>query len=155
MSFQSVSASAWLIDNRDLQRGILESWLHASLVGTLLQMALGPSTRAGATYSFTGNQTLYAQWTPDTYVVHTITYNGATVRPIRRLNASESAHCALLSRLQPAFSNFLGQQLYWLEYGGKWFWRCILIGATYSYSSNINLYAQWTLNRRSPYCHVY
>ena len=35
----------------------------------------GTEYAAGATYVFSGNQTLYAQWSPDTYVV-TFSYDG-------------------------------------------------------------------------------
>jgi uncharacterized repeat protein (TIGR02543 family) len=97
----------------------------------------GTGYQAGGSYVFTGNQTLYAQWSPDTYTV-TYSYDGG----LTTLNSANFVvgNAALILPLSTlAGSTFDG----WFSAvtGGT---LIGLGGASYSPTSTIQLFAQWT-----------
>jgi uncharacterized repeat protein (TIGR02543 family) len=92
---------------------------------------------AGATYVFSGNQTLYAQWTPNTYVV-TFLYDGgqATINSSNYVVGSPP-----LTLPTPIFAGSRFDGWFSSGIGGT------LIGAggsSYVPSASIQLFAQWT-----------
>jgi uncharacterized repeat protein (TIGR02543 family) len=98
----------------------------------------GTEYAPGATYVFTVNQTLYAQWAPDTYVV-TYTYDGGVVMQ-SSANYEVGTQALTLPTPTLAGNTFDG----WFDAASAG----TLIGvggAAYTPSSSIQLFAQWTL----------
>ncbi|MGD0743411.1 MAG: InlB B-repeat-containing protein [Acidimicrobiales bacterium] len=102
----------------------------------------GTSYANGATYPFTANVTLYAQWTANSYTV-TFNANGGTGTMAPE---TDNAPTALTAN---AFT-----------YSGYTFndWNTVAggtgtsyaNGATYPFTANVTLYAQWTANSSPP-----
>ena len=97
----------------------------------------GTEYAAGATYVFSGNQTLYAQWSPDTYVV-TFSYDGGATGI-----TSENfvVGTAALTLPTPTFIGSTFDGWYSAQTGGL---LIGLSGSTYVPTSSIQLYAQWS-----------
>jgi uncharacterized repeat protein (TIGR02543 family) len=98
----------------------------------------GTEYAPGATYVFTVNQTLYAQWTPDTYVV-TYSYDGGVAM---QNSASYVVGTPALTLPTPTCSGSTFDGWFDSASGGS------LIGvggAIYIPSNSIQLFAQWTL----------
>jgi hypothetical protein len=100
----------------------------------------------GSAYSFSGDLALYAQWTAST-VVHTVSFkeNDSPTDSVFSVDpASAPTPLTLFGSLQPTFSNpgrtFLGWNT---EANGSG--TTYADGVTYSFASNISLYAQWTV----------
>jgi uncharacterized repeat protein (TIGR02543 family) len=98
----------------------------------------GTEYAAGATYTFSGNQTLYAQWSPDTYVV-TFSYDGGE-QLISSSNYVVGTTALILPTPTLAGNTFDG----WFssETGGT------LIGvggSSFEPTSSMQVYAEWTL----------
>lgn len=97
----------------------------------------GTEYQAGDTYVFTGNQTLYAQWSPDTYTV-TYTYDGGVATPN---SANYVVGTAALVLPTPTFAGSTFDGWFTAETGGN------LIGvggATLVPTESIQVFAQWT-----------
>jgi len=97
----------------------------------------GTEYQAGATYVVTGNQTLYAQWTPDTYMV-TYSYDGgvATVG-----SANYVVGTSALELPTPTFAGSTFDGWFSAATGGT---LIGLGGATYVPNESTQLFAQWT-----------
>jgi uncharacterized repeat protein (TIGR02543 family) len=91
----------------------------------------------GATYVFTGNQTLYAQWTPDVYVV-TYSSNGGSVSP---LSSSYTFANTGLTLPTPTNSGYVFSGWFTTVSGGT---LVGLAGASFTPSGSVTLFAQWT-----------
>jgi uncharacterized repeat protein (TIGR02543 family) len=98
----------------------------------------GTEYAAGATYVFSVNQTLYAQWSPDTYVVN-FAYDGG----VASVNsANYVVGTAALTLPTPTFAGSTFDGWFDASSGGS------LVGAggaTYVPSNSVQLFAQWTL----------
>ncbi len=100
--------------------------------------SIGSSTFAdGANYSFASNLPLYAQWTPDIYVV---VYNasGGTVTPS---SADYTVGTLPLTLLAPTFTGYLFAGWNTAANGSG---ATYAAGAQYTPVANVTLYAQWT-----------
>jgi uncharacterized repeat protein (TIGR02543 family) len=98
----------------------------------------GTEYAPGATYVFTVNQTLYAQWAPDTYVV-TYTYDGGVVM---QSSANYVVGTPALTLPTPTLAGNTFDGWFDAASGGT----LIGVGGTeYTPSSSIQLFAQWTL----------
>jgi uncharacterized repeat protein (TIGR02543 family) len=97
----------------------------------------GTEYQAGGTYVFTGNQTLYAQWSPDTYTVSYSYDGGLTTLNSANFVVGTAALTLPMSTL--AGSTFNG----WFSAvtGGT---LIGLGGTSYLPTSTIQLFAQWT-----------
>ncbi len=98
----------------------------------------GTEYAAGATYVFTVNQTLYAQWTPDTYVI-TYSFDGGVGT---QSSASYVVGTPALTLPIPTFAGNTFDGWFDSATGGT------LIGvggATFLPSDTMQLFAQWTL----------
>jgi uncharacterized repeat protein (TIGR02543 family) len=91
----------------------------------------------GATYVFTGNQTLYAQWTPDVYVV-TYSSNGGSVSP---LSSSYTFANTGLTLPTPTNSGYVFSGWFTTVSGGT---LVGLAGASFTPSGSVTLFAQWS-----------
>jgi uncharacterized repeat protein (TIGR02543 family) len=98
----------------------------------------GTEYAAGATYVFTVNQTLYAQWTPDTYVV-TYWYDGGVTM---QNSASYVVGTPALTLPSPTFSGETFDGWFDSASGGT---LVGVGGAIYTPSNSVQLFAQWTL----------
>jgi uncharacterized repeat protein (TIGR02543 family) len=97
----------------------------------------GTEYAAGGTYVFTVNETLYAQWTPDTYTV-TYSYDGGVAS---QTSANYVVGTTALILPTPTFAGNTFDGWFSAETGGT------LIGsggASYSPTGSIQVYAQWT-----------
>lgn len=97
----------------------------------------GTEYQAGGTYVFTGNQTLYAQWSPDTYTV-SYSYDGG-LTTLNSANFVVGTAALTLPTSTLAGSTFNG----WFSAvtGGT---LIGLGGTSYLPTSTIQLFAQWT-----------
>ncbi len=107
----------------------------------------GTSYADGSTFSFSSDISLYAQWTPITFV-HDVTFlenDNATDSVSSVLSGSEPTQLTTFVGLQPSFSNpghsFSGWNT--AANGGG---TAYADGSTYSFESDISLYAQWVVN---------
>jgi uncharacterized repeat protein (TIGR02543 family) len=98
----------------------------------------GTEYAAGATYVFTVNQTLYAQWTPDTYVV-TYSYDGGVTMQI---SANYVVGTTALILPTPTFAGNTFDGWFDSANGGTLIGSA---GTSYTPSNSIQLFAQWTL----------
>jgi uncharacterized repeat protein (TIGR02543 family) len=97
----------------------------------------GTEYQAGATYIFTGNQTLYAQWSPDTYIV-TFALDGGVAAPS---SANYVVGTPALVLPTPTFAGNTFNGWFTAETGGS------LIGvggASFVPTGSIEVFAQWT-----------
>jgi uncharacterized repeat protein (TIGR02543 family) len=98
----------------------------------------GTEYAAGATYTFSGSQTLYAQWSPDTYVV-TYSYSGGQ----QLIGSSDYVvGTTALTLPIPTFTGNTFDGWFSSQSGGT---LVGVGGALYTPSSSMQLYAQWTL----------
>jgi uncharacterized repeat protein (TIGR02543 family) len=97
----------------------------------------GTAYLGGATYVFTGDQTLYAQWTPDVYVV-TYSSNGGSVNPATS-NYTYATTGLILPT--PTNSGYAFNGWFTTVSGGT---LVGLAGASFTPSASVSLYAQWT-----------
>jgi hypothetical protein len=145
-SYQAASASSSLTAIVNLQPAFSNPG-HSFTSWNTAANGSGASYVDGSTYSFNADISLYAQWV-EVVVVHTVTFNeNDNATDSTTLNASESAPTALVTfaRLQPAFSN-PGHSFTGWNTAANGSGVAYSDGSTYSYSSNINLYAQWAIN---------
>jgi uncharacterized repeat protein (TIGR02543 family) len=98
----------------------------------------GTEYAPGATYVFTVNQTLYAQWTPDTYVV-TYSYDGGVTM---QNSANYVVGTPALVLPTPIFSGSTFDGWFDAASGGT---LVGVGGSSYTPSNSIQLFAQWTL----------
>jgi len=98
----------------------------------------GTEYAIGATYTFSGSQTLYAQWSPDTYVV-TYSYSGGE----QLIGSSDYVvGTTALTLPTPTFTGNTFDGWFNSQSGGA----LVGVGGTlFAPSSSIQLYAQWTL----------
>jgi uncharacterized repeat protein (TIGR02543 family) len=97
----------------------------------------GTGYTAGATYVFSGNQTLYAQWSPDTYAV-TYSYDGG-VAIVDSSNFVVGTAALILPA--PTFNGNTFDGWFSAEVGGT----LVGVGGTsFVPKSSIQLFAQWT-----------
>ena len=97
----------------------------------------GTTYAGGATYVFTGDQTLYAQWTPDVYVV-TYSAGGGTVSPA---TSSYTFATTGLTLPTPTNTGYIFSGWFTSASGGT---LVGLAGAPFTPGSSAVLYAQWT-----------
>jgi uncharacterized repeat protein (TIGR02543 family) len=97
----------------------------------------GTAYLGGATYVFTGDQTLYAQWTPDVYVV-TYSSNGGSVNPATS-NYTYATTGLILPT--PTNSGYAFNGWFTTVSGGT---LVGLAGASFAPSGSVTLFAQWT-----------
>jgi uncharacterized repeat protein (TIGR02543 family) len=97
----------------------------------------GTEYAAGATYVFSSNQILYAQWSPDTFTV-TYSFDGG----VATLSASNYVvGTAALALPNPTFPGNIFDGWFSTETGGN---LIGIGGASYVPSGSVQLYAQWT-----------
>jgi uncharacterized repeat protein (TIGR02543 family) len=97
----------------------------------------GTEYAAGATYVFSGNQTLYAQWSPDTYAV-TYSYDGG-VAIVDSSNFVVGTAALILPA--PTFKGNTFDGWFSAEVGGT---LVGVGGSSFVPNSSIQLFAQWT-----------
>lgn len=100
----------------------------------------GTEYAAGAPYTLSTNQTLYAQWTPDIY---TVSFNSDGGSPsLTSLSYSYASPGILLPSLTLANESFTG---WWTAASGG---SLVGVGgAQYVPSASVSLYAQWSLSQ--------
>ena len=127
----TAGGSALTLPTPTLANNNFRGWYDASSSGNLIGAG-------GATYSPSAVITLYAQWTPITYVV-TYDANGGSVSP---LSATYTAGGVALILPTPTQVNYTFNGWYSQANGGQ------LVGAAgvgYAPQSALTLHAQWTL----------
>jgi uncharacterized protein (TIGR02145 family)/uncharacterized repeat protein (TIGR02543 family) len=98
----------------------------------------GTNYAAGASYSVTGNVTLYARWT--TYPTYTVTYNGnGTTANVPTAVSADSGSSVTLSSMTRSGYNFGGWNT---NSGGTG--TNYAAGSSYKVTGNVTLYAKWT-----------
>ena len=113
-----------------------QSW-NTSPLGT------GTKYLNGATYSFSSNITLYAQWQAPIEVVTFYENRTTSDSTLASETKNSAAPLTLFSKLNPSFSNPGYAFVSWnTKANGSG--ASYLDGATYSFKANIVLYAQWT-----------
>jgi OmpA family protein/List-Bact-rpt repeat protein len=145
-SFQSSSASTSLTAILNLQPAFSNAG-SSFIDWNTAANGSGVSYADSSNFSFTSDMSLYAQWA-EIAVVHTVTFKeNVSATDSVTSNASESTPTALVlfANLQPAFSN-PGSRFTGWNTAANGSGAAFSDGSTYSYSSNLNLYAQWTVN---------
>lgn len=109
----------------------LKGWYTATSGGTKIETS--------TTVSITANQTLYAQWTPNTYTVsYNINYTGGT-NPSSKTVVYGQTYGTLAS---PTRTGYTFNGWYTAASGGTQ----VTASTTYSTAGNSTLYAHWTAN---------
>jgi hypothetical protein len=145
-SYQSSSASTPLTAIVNLQPAFSNPG-HTFIAWNTSANGSGASYADNSDYSFASDMNLYAQWAEVT-VVHTVTFNeniSATDSVTSNTSASTPTELVLFANLQPAFSN-PGHRFTGWNTAANGSGAAFSDGSTYSYSSNLNLYAQWTVD---------
>jgi uncharacterized repeat protein (TIGR02543 family) len=132
MTTESSSTSATLTANSFTRTGYTFSGWNTAAKGT------GTAYANGATYPFTANTTLYAQWTK-VAASHTVTFNansGTGTMAVETNNASTALTANSFTRTGYTFAGWNTKK--------KGTGTAYANSAVYPFTANTTLYAQWT-----------
>jgi flagellar motor protein MotB len=145
-SYQSASAATSLTAFVNLQPTFSNAG-HSFIDWNTAPDGSGVAYADNSDYSFTSDTSLYAQWA-EIVVVHTVTFNendNATDSISSNTSASTPTALVLFASLQPVFSN-PGHSFSGWNTSPNGSGVAFSDGSSYSFSSNLSLYAQWTVN---------